>query len=133
MKRIRNTIQRDVVFQAVGRLVRQHPNADAIYQAVIAEHPHISRATVYRNLNILCEMGLIRRLSIQNGADRFDANLEHHAHFQCRQCQRIFDVAWPLVDTPALMMEKGFMIDEDIVLFRGLCPECVEKKEGDLS
>ena len=50
----RNTIQRTLVLEAVNRL-RFHPTAEEIYDDVIREHPHISKATVYRNLNQLAE------------------------------------------------------------------------------
>ena len=48
----RNTIQRSLVFEAVNRL-QCHATADEIYEDIVREHPHISRATVYRNLNML--------------------------------------------------------------------------------
>ena len=52
----RNTIQRALVLEAVNRL-QCHATADEIYAEIAKEHPHISRATVYRNLNLLAELG----------------------------------------------------------------------------
>ena len=52
----RNTIQRLLVLETVNKL-QCHATADEIYRAIVKEHPNISRATVYRNLNSLSESG----------------------------------------------------------------------------
>lgn len=52
----RNTIQRSLVLEAVNKL-HCHATADEIYREIIKTHPHISRATVYRNLNLLSDRG----------------------------------------------------------------------------
>ena len=52
----RNTIQRSLVFEAVNKL-QCHATADEIYKIIVKEHPNVSRATVYRILNLLSEMG----------------------------------------------------------------------------
>ena len=54
----RNTIQRALVLEAVKTL-HCHATADEVYEEIIKEHPTISKATVYRNLNLLSEMGEI--------------------------------------------------------------------------
>ena len=56
----RNTIQRQIVLQAVNQM-HNHPTADAIYAVIAAQHPTISKATVYRNLNQLAAQGEILR------------------------------------------------------------------------
>ena len=127
MKKIRNTIQRDIVLKVVHQLCGQHPNADDIYQIVHETHPTISRGTVYRNLNMLSDLGLIVKVSMENGADRFDGLLHHHAHFECRQCHRIFDVPLEKVTYPDSMTSNGFIVEGDAVLFKGLCPECAKE------
>ena len=69
----RNTVQRQIVLQAV-RSLHDHPTADSVYAVVAAEHPSISKATVYRNLNQLALQGEILRVPVPTGADRFDFN-----------------------------------------------------------
>ena len=78
----RNTIQRSSVLEAVNKL-HCHATADEIYNEIVKEHPTISRATVYRNLNLLSEMGEIRRLEMPGSADRFDHISSNHCHVQC--------------------------------------------------
>lgn len=87
----RNTIQRSLVLEAVNKL-HCHATADEVYEEIIKEHPTISKATVYRNLNLLSEMGEIRRLQIPGSADRYDHISRNHCHVKCKVCGRVFDV-----------------------------------------
>ena len=66
----RNTIQRQLVADAVRAL--DHPDAETVYEKIVREHPHISKATVYRNLNLLAEQHEIGKVSTAEGADRFE-------------------------------------------------------------
>ena len=92
----RNTVQRQIVLQT-GLKMHDHPTADNVYAAVAAEHPSISKATVYRNLNQLAGQGEIRRVPVPNGADRFDFNTSEHYHVRCEKCGAAFDVHMPPV------------------------------------
>ncbi|MGN0984656.1 MAG: transcriptional repressor, partial [Gemmiger sp.] len=93
----RNTIQRSIVLDAVNKL-HCHATADEIYAEITREHPTISRATVYRNLNLLSEMGEIRRLEVPGSADRFDHISSKHCHVKCAVCGRLFDVDMDFVN-----------------------------------
>ena len=57
----RNSRQRTLVYDAV-KASHEHPNAEEVYLTVKEQLPEISLGTVYRNLNILEEMGLLRRI-----------------------------------------------------------------------
>ena len=59
----RNTIQRSLVLETVNKL-KCHATADEIYEDIVKEHPNVSRATVYRNLNLLSEIGYIRKMML---------------------------------------------------------------------
>ena len=70
LKQQRNTRQRQLVLDVVrGR--RDHPTAEQIYQSVREQDAHVSRGTVYRNLNLLCDNREIYRVVMSN-SDRFD-------------------------------------------------------------
>ena len=92
----RNTIQRQIVLQAVNQM-HNHPTADAIYAVIAAQHPTISKATVYRNLNQLAAQGEILRVPVPTGADHFDFNIKPHYHVRCTKCGGVFDVFMPPV------------------------------------
>ena len=121
----RNTIQRSLVLEAVNRL-QCHATADEIYEEIRRDHPNISRATVYRNLNVLSEMGEIRRLETPGGADRFDPRCHDHCHVRCQKCGRVFDVDVDFITglEQRIRDAHGFEFTGYDILFRGICPDC---------
>lgn len=124
----RNTIQRSLVLETVNRL-GCHATADEIYAEISREHPTISRATVYRNLRILAEMGEIRRLEIPGSADCFDHIYEKHCHVKCESCGRVFDVDMDFVTglESEIRDSRGFDFTGYDIIFHGICPECKNK------
>jgi Fur family peroxide stress response transcriptional regulator len=76
----------------------EHPTADAVYAAVRREHPHISRATVHRTLEVLCEVGEARKVTLLHDSARYDGNVAPHHHVVCVRCRRIRDVRIPGAD-----------------------------------
>ena len=121
----RKTIQRSLVLEAVNKL-HNHATADEIYDAVIIEHPNISKATVYRNLNTLSEMGEIRKLEIPGGADRYDHCTHNHCHIKCDKCGRLFDVDMDYISglENNIRDTRGFDFTGYDIIFRGTCPDC---------
>lgn len=121
----RNTIQCALVLEAVNKL-RCHATADEIYDELVKEHPSISRATVYRNLQRLCDSGEIHRLEIPGGADHFDHLCHEHYHARCTGCGRVFDVDMDYIpDLERFIKDThGFMLTGHDIVFKGICPEC---------
>ena len=121
----RHTIQRSLVLQAVNKL-QCHATADEIYEAIVTEHPNVSRATVYRNLKLLSEMGDIRKMEIPGGADRFDHLCHDHCHVKCEKCGRVFDVDMEYITgiEKNIKDDRGFKFTGYDILFRGVCPDC---------
>lgn len=123
----RHTIQRSLVLNTVNKL-QCHATADEIYKAIATEHPNVSRATVYRNLNLLSEMGDIRKIEIPGGADCFDHLCHDHCHVKCEKCGRVFDVDMEYVTglEKNIRNDRGFSFTGYDILFRGICPNCQE-------
>ena len=123
----RNTIQRLLVYEAVNKL-QCHATADEVYNSIVKEHPNISRATVYRNLNLLSETGEIRKIEIPGGADRFDHRCHDHCHVKCEKCGRLFDVDMEYITglEKNINNDHGFRFTGYDILFRGICPDCQE-------
>lgn len=125
----RQTIQREIVLQAVQVLC--HATADEIYRHVIVSHPAISKATVYRNLNVLADNGCIGRIDATTGADYYDCTTTQHYHLQCDQCGKVFDVPCTyLRELNKIPTDAGVLITGHTVLFRGICATCNSKKKG---
>lgn len=123
----RNTRQRQLVLDAV-RSRCDHPTADDIYLAVREKDEHISRGTVYRNLNLLAGEGEIQAVHVRGG-DRFDLRCDRHAHVICRECGEVMDAPLPYhEDLDEQLAEKtGFAVSGHVTTFLGLCPACLKK------
>ena len=105
----RNTIQKQLVIEAVQNL-KNHPSADEIYEEVAKRLPHISKGTVYRNLNLLAENGEVLRIPVANDSDRYDFYSSKHSHFRCTKCGKVYDIQIPLrIDLEKTVMD-GFEI-----------------------
>lgn len=121
----RNTVQRQIVLQTV-QTMRNHPTADAVYEAIRAVHPSISKATVYRNLHQLADQGKIRQISVPNGADHFDFNMKNHYHVCCVYCGAVQDVYMRPIENLLRLVEdsSGAIIQKYNILFEGICSDC---------
>ena len=62
------------------------------YTDMPEEFPNISLGTVYRNLNLLVELGEVQKLTFGDGKDHFDADTSLHYHFVCRSCGAVIDL-----------------------------------------
>ena len=124
MKQQRNTRQRQLVLDAV-RSRRDHPTADQIYQSVHQVDAHVSRGTVYRNLNLLCDKQEIFRV-VMSDCDRFDLRTDPHYHMRCVVCGRVEDVDSPynLEYDLALAQKTGYQILCHRLVVEGICPDC---------
>lgn len=99
-----------------------HPSAEEIYLKIKAEHSKVVLATVYNNLNSLCEQGLIRRLVMENAPDRYDKAVRHD-HLICAKCGRIYD--FYMDDLTRLIEDKlGSPIVSYDLRCSFICPAC---------
>jgi Fur family ferric uptake transcriptional regulator len=119
------TRQRRALLDAVQREDR-HPTADEVHRAVRRRLPRISLGTVYRNLELLVEQGLLRKLDLGGGQRRFDAKPGPHYHVRCTRCGRVEDVRMrplPAVERAAARA-TGYEVTEHHLEFVGRCGEC---------
>jgi Fur family ferric uptake transcriptional regulator len=130
----RNTRQRQLVLQELKEF-DTHPTASEIYQRVRERLPKISLATVYRTLESLATMGVIRKLETVGPESRFEGNLEPHHHLRCRVCGRFEDLYRipSAADEDRLDNWRGWQISGIRVEYSGVCPGCRGKqgKEGE--
>jgi Fur family peroxide stress response transcriptional regulator len=121
----RNTIQRKIILDAL-RKMGTHPTIEELYAEVSKEYSTISKTTVYRNLRILAQNGLVLRISLPDGLERYDGQTYQHYHFQCNKCEKIFDVEIPyLKELEATAAQKyDFEIVSHDIVFNGYCRKC---------
>lgn len=122
---MRQTLQRQIILEAVQKMHR-HPTAEEVYQAIHQEHPTISKATVYRNLQQFSRKGEVAPVQIPGSPTRFDDRLSQHYHFHCTLCDQVYDVDMEyLADINQDVARRyGFQVDQHDIIFKGKCPEC---------
>jgi Fur family peroxide stress response transcriptional regulator len=124
------TVQRRVILEAV--LQRDdHPTADQIYEAVQERIPQLSRTTVYRVLDALLELGVIRRVHLTGETSRFDGMIRRHHHLICTGCGKISDIHDDRLDQLPLPRRKmqGFEAEDLSVQISGVCADCQKKRK----
>ncbi len=127
MKTLKYSKQRECIKQFLASRV-DHPTADMVYISIREEFPNISLGTVYRNLNLLVELGEAIKIISKDGSDRFDAKTSPHYHFICSDCGSVQDIAMePMqtIETQAKNKVAG-TINSHEVIFYGVCNDCNE-------
>ncbi len=103
-----------------------HPSADVIYDKLHKEYPELSLGTVYRNLNVLSEMGEIKRIESGLKSERYDGRTDDHYHMVCEECGRLFDVVAEyqhnLVEEA--QRQTAHQLKEHNIIFYGICEHC---------
>ena len=117
--------QREAILSFLGTR-SDHPTAEVVYENVRKEYPAISLGTVYRNLNLLKDLGLIQTLETGDGKVHFDWNAKAHNHFVCRTCGAVLDIAFETPRGMAQAAAKKFdgIIDGSAIQFFGVCGNC---------
>jgi Fe2+ or Zn2+ uptake regulation protein len=123
------THQRHLVYEAVVAS-HGHRSPEQIYAAVRKRVPSISLATVYNNLRLFVEHGLLREVSPHASTLRVDGNLEPHHHLVCSRCKSVQDIEGEFIDFKQLsrQLPDGFDLTQPLVEVFGLCRRCSTKK-----
>jgi Fur family transcriptional regulator, ferric uptake regulator len=124
-KGYRLTPQRELVLRAVDRL--GHATPDEVLAAVHEESQAVNISTVYRTLELLEELGLVRHNHISDRAPTYHSTATpDHVHLVCRGCGAVTEAAPELVEpmTDTLRAEHGFATDIGHLTVFGTCREC---------
>jgi Fe2+ or Zn2+ uptake regulation protein len=122
---LRVTPQRVLIHRAVRELDR-HVTADEVLDAVSERLPNASLPTVYSTLELLGELGMVRRLVARSGAALYDPRTHEHQHAVCRKCGRVEDLDVGVDSVRALRAarRRGFEPSDAELVISGLCSEC---------
>ncbi|MEP6598664.1 MAG: transcriptional repressor [Actinomycetota bacterium] len=125
---LRMTPQRDRVLAAVRRL--EHATPEQVSEAV----PNVDVTTVYRTLELLEEIGLVRHTHLGHGAPAFRPAEDDHVHIVCHSCGSVADAAHDLIDALAeqLRADRGFTVDRSHFTVFGRCRACSRNKPAAL-
>lgn len=122
----KNSKKRSAILEALAS-VTEHPTAEMLYNMLKPDYPELSLGTVYRNLAVLAEEGLVISVAHVGGQERYDARTGPHSHFICRSCKKVLDVNLP--DPVGEMYRQldinlGCTAETHSLNFSGLCESC---------
>ena len=125
----RNTKQRTRLLELLCS-TNTHPTASWLYDQLKPEFPSLSLGTVYRNLGILEEQGLLKRIVFGSTFDRYDGITYPHPHFICTECNNVYDMSKEDTDEVIECVGKKTKhhIHEVVMNYYGVCEECIKKQ-----
>lgn len=116
--------QRELILETVKN-GEYHLTADSIYNLLKIKNPNLSLGTVYRNLSLLSEHNIIRKVSLPNQPDKFDKNTHDHGHLFCEICGEIFDIDTNFINNLSSdLIDEGNLIKSYDIIMHGICKNC---------
>ena len=137
-KGLKVTNQRLLVLQVLAENKDRHLTAEDIYELVKEDYPEIGLATIYRTVQLLLEMQLVDRISLDDGCARYEIGeffdgeeRHHHHHLICRTCGKVLPFKDDLLDELERHIEEetGFHVLDHELKFYGQCSECRKKQK----
>ena len=102
-----------------------HINIDDLYKFLQKKFPSLSLATIYKNINLMCEKKFLNELKIPEKKNVYELTKEEHSHVVCSQCGTIMDIQ---LDTANLLAEakslSHYNLERSSIVLNGYCPEC---------
>jgi Fe2+ or Zn2+ uptake regulation protein len=120
---------------AIAKVVREahgHTTAESVFGQVSERLPGVSLPTVYATLELLEELGQVRRVPGASGAVLFDSRTDAHDHFVCRRCGAVADLESGAdhADVLRSAAARGFAPDDAQVVVSGLCADCAAARSA---
>ena len=133
---VKVTTQRVLVLEALSSCADGHLTAEEIYDLVRAAYPEIGLATIYRTIQLLWELRLIDRISLDDGFVRYEIrevmgnkSKHHHHHLICKQCGKVASFQDDLLEELEEKIQRTmrFTVSDHEVKLYGFCEECRRK------
>ena len=118
--------KRDAILESL-RHSKAHPSAEMLFNQLKPQIPDLAMGTVYRNLTLFKQQGLVSSIATVDGVERFDGNTIPHVHFICTDCNAVIDLDEMQVPdslTQTAMQCCGGQVDSCQLSFTGRCREC---------
>lgn len=125
------THQRQILYE-VMETMSGHPSPEEVYARVKKRVPAISLATVYKNIHLFVEKGVLKELSLHHGSMRVEFNDDVHHHMVCSECKAVTDVDEnDLGVLPSLKeLPGGFQVKRLSIDIIGVCAACQKMVAG---
>ncbi|GGG76865.1 ferric iron uptake transcriptional regulator [Paenibacillus radicis (ex Gao et al. 2016)] len=129
------TAQREATVNILLEYEKDHLSAEEVYLLVKQNYPDIGLATVYRTLELLCELHVVEKVNFGDGVARYDLRGEDqphlHHHLICTKCGNVEEIKedWLLPLENRVLAEFGFTVSDHRLDFQGVCRDCNAKSQ----
>jgi Fur family ferric uptake transcriptional regulator len=126
------TPQRELIFRSFFELGR-HVSVDDVYDKVRERDRSIGYSTVWRNLKLICQVGLAEEVNLGDGITRYDRVTKvPHGHYYCTQCKSVTEFNVDNIVGALAEHAKGTDFHPDVfkVEIQGLCKDCFDKQQN---
>lgn len=125
-KHLKITSQRMVMLRQISD--NGHMSIEELHEQIKSIYPSISLATIYKNINALCEANILREIKAPTQKQKYELSSDKHIHIACERCGKLEDIK---IDTSSLQNGcenlSGYQIYDVSAVFIGICPECKTK------
>ena len=128
------TPQREATLTVLLEREEDHLSAEEVFFLVKEKAPEIGLATVYRTLELLCELKIVDKISFGDGVSRYDLRkegIEHfHHHLVCSECGTVEEIIEDLLVDVEKIVERDwqFKVEDHRLTFHGICRQCQKLK-----
>lgn len=128
-RRLRKTPERFAILEKAASL-EAHFDIDVLYQAMESDGYHVSRATVYNTVELLCACGILRQIHLGGTSARFEFDRGSHFHLVCTNCGKVREIDDSgIISRIASQNSPAFQQTYYSVCVYGLCPKCARKQK----
>src|SRR6266851_8848315 len=129
---LRMTPQRQLILDAVAAM-HGHVSADQVYQQVVSVFPDVNISTVYRTLEVLEDLGVVRHTHFHDGVaqyERTDAAMHHH--MVCTRCGADAEVDLDILQPLAAELKQRYGFEADLAhsAIVGVCRGCLSRAQS---
>ena len=120
------TPQRELIFRSFFEMDK-HVSVDELYDRVRRKDDSVGYSTVWRNLKLICQVGLAQEVNVGDGVTRYDrVTNAPHGHLYCLACRRLieFDAANVLDFLTATAAGHEFEAEGFKIEIQGICSSC---------
>jgi Fe2+ or Zn2+ uptake regulation protein len=126
---LRNTRPRRVIAEQLAEYAARGTafGTDELWQALQRGYPHLGRATLFRSVDVLADLGVLDRIELGDGTRRYRVcDSGHHHHLICIGCHRIeeVEVCLPEQELRDAAAGAGFDVERHALELYGRCADC---------
>ena len=103
-----------------------HLNVDDLYKALQNKFPSLSLATIYKNINTMCDKSFLSEVKIPHQKNVYELSKKEHSHAVCTKCNAVMDIN---LDTLNILNQakklSNYNLNASSIIFNGTCPNCM--------